>query len=72
LRVKESFMITVGAFVRGSAKRTLRRLSFIHNVKCTIEEEKGLLDSDIYVTISGESQNVEAFKEAILEYQSLF
>lgn len=45
------FPMRVGAMVRGQVKRALRSYAFERGYPITIDEEKGFLDSTLYVTI---------------------
>lgn len=60
--------ISVGALVRGDVRDQLRKAALGYNVEIIIDEEKRWLESTLFISVSGEEDNVNAYRKAISKW----
>ncbi len=62
---KLRFGCTAGALVRGQIKRELEKICFDLNLKLTIKESKGLIESNLSIEIIGDDATITALRPSL-------
>jgi len=59
------FSVFAGAVVRGQIKREIKRAAFQNGIECSLEEEKGWIESALMFTIKGDDDLLRRFVKAV-------
>ena len=62
---KLKFGCTAGALVRGQIKRELEKICFDLNLKLAIKESKGLIESNLFIEITGDDIAIIALRPSL-------
>jgi len=56
---------TAGALIRGQIKRQIKNYCFDAGISCSIQEDRGLLNSELYITFKGDRELIVQAKRDI-------
>lgn len=66
---KLTFYYTAGRLVKSQLRREIKMAAFDCGLTCSVEEDKGFLESILYFTITGDEQDILDFSKAVKQWK---
>ena len=65
------FALTAGFAIRGQVISALKNRAFTQDLTITVDEDKGFLESNYRVVVSGSNEEISAFSEWVKEFMRI-